>query len=253
MIKLIQTLFILVLLGLTVQAQDQALNNFKEANQWYEEGLYDSSITIYQALLENDYSSADLHYNLANAYFKTNRIAPAILHYEKALKINPSHEDAAFNLAIANEKTIDRIDAIPELFLRRWWNSLVNLISYEQWAKLIPILLIIGLIGFTLYLFLKTLAIRKFGFYIALFCLTFSLFSWFMASQQYSYLNKSSFAIVLQPTVNINSSPSTGSSKLFVLHEGTKLKVEEEKEDWLKVSLPNGNEGWIKKSMVGVI
>ncbi|MEQ8910071.1 MAG: tetratricopeptide repeat protein [Vicingaceae bacterium] len=253
MIRFYMTFLFLSFLSFSLCSQEEALSRFQAANQSYEEAQYDSSIAAYQALLAEGYSAADLHYNLANAYFKTNQIASAILHYEKALKIDPTHEDAAFNLKLANEKTIDRIESIPELFIYRWWKTIVNLFSYDQWATFIPFLLIIGLLGFALYLFLDVMALRKLGFYTALLCLFLSLLSWFLAHRQSHYLNKTQFAIVMDPTVNINSSPSAGSSKLFVLHEGTKLKVEEEKEKWIKVSLPNGNEGWIKKSLVGVI
>lgn len=239
--------------NLNLMAEEKVMQEFTEANRYYENAQYDSAVLIYNSLLEAEYLSSDLHYNLANAYYKKNQIAPAILHYEKALKIDPNNEDAAYNLKLAEEKTIDRIESIPELFIYRWWKTVFNLFGVDQWAKLVFAFLLLSVLGFSAYLFIQKLTFRKIGFYLALTSICISLFAWFMASRQNQYLNKVQFAIVMEPTVNINSSPSAGSSKLFVLHEGTKLKVEEEKEDWYKVSLPNGNEGWIKKSLVGEI
>lgn len=230
-----------------------ALNEFNRGNTYYENQHYDSAIVVYEGLINKAYFSDDLHYNLANAYFKSNRLAKAILHYEKALKINPSNADAAYNLAIANEKTVDRIEAIPELFIYRWWKSIFNLFSADLWSKIALFFFVIALAGISLYWFLSAINIRKIGFFTAVIALFLALFSWFMAMQQNNYLNKLNFAIIIEPTVNIISSPSPGSSTLFVLHEGTKVKVKDEKGEWYNVSLPNGNEGWIKKSLVGEI
>ena len=244
---------LLSLMSFSLSAEEEPMTQFDLANQYYEQGQFDSAIAGYQSLLAADYYSSDLHYNLANAYYKTNQIAPAILHYEKALKIEPGNEDAAYNLKLAQEKTIDRIESIPELFIYRWSKSIFNLFGVDQWAKLVYLFLIISIIGISAYLFLENLTFRKLGFYLALSCFGLGLLSWLMASRQNHYLSKVQYAIVMEPTVNINSSPSTGSSKLFVLHEGTKLKVEEEKDAWYKVSLPNGNKGWIKKAMIAEI
>lgn len=248
------TYFLLLsILSLQLRAEDKALAQFNLANKHYENGQFDSAISVYNRILESDFSSTDLHYNLGNAYYKVNQIAPAILHYEKALKIDPTNEDAAYNLKLAEEKTIDRIESIPELFIYRWWKSIFNLFSVDQWAKLVFAFLFISLIGFSVYFFTEKLHLRKIGFYLAVTSVLVSILAWVMASRQNHYLSKVQYAIVMEPTVNINSSPSTGSSKLFVLHEGTKLKVEEEKDNWYEVSLPNGNKGWIKKELIAAI
>lgn len=242
-------LFAILFVGFA-QAQDSALTVLENGNRLYEEGQYTKAIQSYESLLQSEYTSDDLHYNLANAYFKTNAIAQSILHYEKALKLNPSHEDAAYNLQIANEKTIDKIEAIPDLFIYRWWKNIYKLFSMDGWAYLVLAFFFITLIGLALYFLSSALNLRKIGFYIAAASIFLALFSWLMADRQKSSIQKTKYAIIMEPTVNINSSPSAGSSKLFVLHEGTKVKVEEIKDEWFNVSLPNGNKGWLKREVV---
>ena len=92
--------------------------------------------------------------------------------------------------------------------------------------------------------------IRKISFYLAASLIVLAVLSWFFASEQQRYLETKSYAIIMEPTVNINSSPSLGSSKLFVLHEGTKVKIKDSSSGWFKVSIPNGNEGWIESKLI---
>jgi len=221
--------------------------NFNSANLLYEEGDYKQATELYNRLLDKGYISDDLHYNLANSYFKTKDIAPAILHYERALKINPTNEDATNNLALANEKTVDKIEQVPELFFYRWFDSIVNIFTIDTWAKFAVGLFFIGLICFTLYLLTQTLQLKKLAFHSFSIVIILGLISWFMAFQQERSLKTQQYAIIMNPTVNINSSPSEGNSQLFVLHEGSKVKIKEEIDGWFRVALPNGNEGWVEK------
>ncbi len=231
-------------------AKDLAQEQFQKANRAYDSSDYNMAIQLYESLVKDQFLSADLHFNLGNAYFKSNDIPMAILNYEKTLKINPGHKDAAYNLELANAKTIDQIEGIPDLFLYRWWRSIFNLFSSEGWAYLCVALFIIALILASFYFFLSILSLRKIGFYGGITALILAAFSWFMAQQQEAYLNDLSHAIIVEPTININSSPSEGSSKLFVLHEGTKVRVKESKDDWYKIAIPNGNEGWVRSQFL---
>lgn len=244
-------LFILSLFSIGLFASSESLLDSAAVN--YKRGDYNKSIQFYNALLDSNYLSEDLHYNLANAHFKNNDLALAILHYEKAIKINPSLEDAKHNLEIANAKTIDKIDQITELFIYRWWKSLVNLFSLKTWTNGSLLLFILFVFGLSIYFFSTRLSLKKNAFYFGIFSLIAAALFWFMAFRHQALINKIDFAIIIEPTVNINSSPSEGSSKLFVLHEGTKVKIKGTAEGWTEVSLPNGNSGWIKNNLIAFI
>lgn len=247
-------LFFIFFCSATLLANDSTdLQVFKSANLLYEEGDYKEATERYQRLLDKGYISDDLHYNLANSYFKTEDIAPAILHYERALKINPRNEDAINNLRIANEKTVDKIEQVPVLFFYRWYKNAVNLFHVDTWAKITIALLFLGLFCFTLYLLSQTIRIKKLAFYSFSLALILGLISWFMAAQQERLLKTKEYAIIMNPTVTISSSPSEGSSQLFVLHEGSKVKIKEEIDEWYRVALPNGNEGWVEKTELEAI
>lgn len=245
-------LIISFLLCLNTAAQTNEAAPFLLANQKYEAGDYNAAIKQYNLILEFGSTSTDLHYNLANAYFKNSNIPKAIYHYEKSIKLNPSNEDAAYNLNLANEKTVDKIEAIPELFIYRWWKTIFNLFSADNWAKIMLLLLVFSVLSFTAYLFLNVIAQKKTAFYFSVSCFFIVIFTWFMAAQQKKYLNSTTHAIIMAPTVDIVSAPSEGSSQLFVLHEGTKVKLDIKSKEWYQVSLPNGNQGWLKAEALAV-
>lgn len=252
--KKIGTVFVLVLLNIVMlSAQNSALARFDAANKLYEKGEYSEAETAYKALLEEGYQSDDLHFNLGNSLMKTKKIAPAILHYEKAIKLNPTNEDAAYNLSIANQKTVDKIEAIPELFIYRWWKSIYNLFPADGWAKIMIGLLLISLLGFGLFKFTAAVPIKKLGFYLFASSVALSLMSWGLAASQKGYVERNTHAIIMESTVDILSAPSAGSSQLFVLHEGTKVKIKDSTEGWLQISLPNGNQGWVSAKSLALI
>ena len=61
-------------------------------------------------------------------------------------------------------------------------------------------------------------------------------------------------AIVMRPVVSVKSSPSAEASQdLFVLHEGTKVKVLDTVGRWNNVELADGRQGWIRTDEITVI
>jgi len=233
-----------------LSAHNTPIERFKAGNEAYEKNDFETAISTYEDLLSAGYFSATLHYNLANAYFKHGNNTMAILHYEKALKIQPNFKDAAHNLEIANSRTIDKVEAIPHLFFYRWWKAIYNSFSITGWSTLLFTFLFLATIGFGIYFLGHQRKLRKNAFYGATTAVFLALICWGMADAQYKSLKAIDYAIIIKPTVNINSSPSEGSSKIFVLHQGTKVKIESRKDDWVNVSLPNGNKGWIKDEKV---
>ena len=110
-INLRKVLFFLLTLCLigSAYAQDTAL---KEAEVAYTKEDYAKAIELYEGILKSNGESAAVYYNLGNAYYKAGKIAPAILHYERCLLLDPGDSDARFNLQMARQKN-------PALLSRR--------------------------------------------------------------------------------------------------------------------------------------
>lgn len=125
-INLRKVLFFLLTLCLigSAYAQDTAL---KEAEVAYTKEDYAKAIELYEGILKSNGESAAVYYNLGNAYYKAGKIAPAILNYERCLLLDPGDSDARFNLQMARQKTIDKIEPVGDFSwsngLRAWRTS----------------------------------------------------------------------------------------------------------------------------------
>lgn len=223
-------------------------NWFEDGNTAYDEGNYEQAMTFYNSIVEVGMESADLYYNMGNTYYKMKDYPHAILYYEKALKLNPGDEDTRVNLEIANLAVVDKINPIPQSFLKRWWNNLKSLFSADGWAWLGVGLFAVLLTCLFAFLMSRRTGLRKLGFFVglvALLCLTLSVI--FAVESQRS-LSRHDEAIVMTPTVTVMSSPSDQSVGLFVLHEGAKVRVLDSARDWNKIKIADGSVGWLPAS-----
>lgn len=219
-----------------------------EAGKKYNDGLYQSAIELYERVLQNGYESFELYYNLGNSFFKINDMASAILYYEKARKINPNDEDVNFNLVIANNRIVDKIETVPELFYIRWWKTLIHALDVDQWAWVSIISFTLAL-GMTLmFLISGQINYRKFGFWLGIMFFVFSLSSFALANQRYKSFNSDHEAIIFTPTVTVKSSPNETSIDLFVIHEGTKVQLTDHIGAWYEIRIANGSVGWISET-----
>lgn len=231
-----------ILFASTIFAQADLL---QKANELYVKDEFKQAIDVYNQLLMTNLESPEVYFNLGNAYYKTNQYTLSILNYERAKLLSPDDEDIDFNLEVANQHVLDSIQELPGIFIVRWWDSLVNSQTTDIWAviSIISFLLFLTLAG--LYFFARSGDIRRVAFWSASLLIVISLFSWSFAARQKSRLVNHTYAIVMQPTVTVKSSPSEKGTNLFVIHEGLKVKITDKLGDWLEVRLANGNKGWL--------
>ncbi len=236
------------LLGmLQVQAQNTPIS---KANTAYQKGEYKAAINEYELVLKTHVESPEIYFNLANAYYKTGQIAPAILNYERAKLLAPGDKDIAYNLKIAQAQVVDKLKVVPQIFYRRWIASVRNLFSADMWSYFSIALFILCLMGFAMYLYSNKTGIKKLGFFLAFIALIFSITTYAFASVKTAELTNREYAIIFSPSVTVKASPDESGTELFVLHAGTKVKVLEQLGDWSQIQLSDGNEGWLKKTAV---
>ena len=251
--KRIIILTALLLMSVVGAVAQTSAERWEVGNKAYIEGNYDKAIEEYTAILDGGEYSMKLYYNLANAYFKTGAMGKAILYYNKALRIAPSQEDIRHNLALAEAQTKDRIAVIPEFFLNRWLRTMRNSMSCTAWSVLSLVWLGVMLAFGLLFLLALRIRWRKVGFYGAL-C-AFVLFvatTSFAVSSRNDMLSHSE-AIVMGTAISVKSSPDRSATDLFVLHEGTKVKVLTEVDEWVEVVIADGKKGWTLRSNIETI
>jgi tetratricopeptide (TPR) repeat protein len=242
-------IFILLFTAITAFSSVEQVTIVK-ANKAYSAGSYTNAAELYQEVVAAGFVSPELYYNLGNAYFKMNDFARAILWYERSKRLDPGNEDVNFNLNVANTKISDKIEPLPEMFYKRWFNGLLLLFSVDAWAIMGVCLFIAGLCGFILYLASRILVLRKAGFWLALGLLFLSFFTFAFAWNGYRLTESTHEAIVFTPTITVKSSPNEKSTDLFVLHEGAKVKLLDNIGGWYEIRIANGSVGWLPKEVL---
>lgn len=244
--KLFTTILALVITA-TVFAQADLL---QKANEFYSREKYKEAIDTYNQILMTSMESPEVYYNLGNAYYKTKQYTLAILNYERARLLAPNDEDIDFNLQVANQKVVDSIQELPGIFIVRWWNSLINSKTTDTWAVYSIFGFVIFLVMFGFYLFARTSDLKRISFWSGCFFIVFTIFTWSFAARQKSRLVNHTYAIVMQPTVTVKSSPSEKGTNLFVIHEGLKVNITDKLGDWVEIKLADGNKGWLLSESV---
>ena len=222
----------------------------EEADETYKRGNYQQAIKDYETLIKQQ-PTAELYYNLGNAYFRTDQVTQAILAYERALQIKPGDNDTRFNLEFARSKTIDKITPESEMFFFTWYRSILNLMSTDAWASLAVGSIILVLLLLLLYLFAPRLLLRKVGFYGAAFFLILFLLSNLFAYQQKALHQQKAGAIVTASSVSVRKTPGDTGTETFLLHEGTRVTITDKSiAHWAAIRLDDGREGWIPAGSV---
>ena len=252
------SLLLLLVFPAFSQAASDPAQAVEPAGQWqegvtaYENGRWAEAAEAWESLLAAGYVSPDLQYNLGNAYFKNGDIPRAILAWERTLKLDPSHADARFNLAFAANLTQDRIEAVPEFIFKAWLRKFCYSLSSNTWAVLGLVLFAAFLGMLLLFLLGARPGVRRTGFYTGIVLLLLCAGAVSFSLWQYREGNRSDSAIVMRPVAPVKSGPSSGTD-LFVLHEGTKVKLLDDVGDWKNIALADGRQGWIRSADIEVI
>ncbi|MDR1591347.1 MAG: tetratricopeptide repeat protein [Prevotellaceae bacterium] len=209
---------------------------------------YDEAAQLYAEIIEQGNVSADLFYNYANTCFNLERYGEAILFYERALVLNPLHEDAQFNLDFVNQRITDKIERMQPFFIISWINALGLLFTTDEWAYGSIALFVVALTGCLLFIFGRYRRLRKAAFVVGIIAVGLSLCAFAFAFAQKNRLEAHTDAIVMVGAVTVKSAPNTDSADLFVLHEGAKIAVIQAVENWSEIRIADGSVGWIKNT-----
>lgn len=238
---------VILVSGLKANGTDTLFSN---ANAAYTNGFYLEAIDNYLKIVDQGYESSDLYFNIGNACFKLEDYPSAILYYEKARKLRPNDEDVLFNLGLANTRIIDKIEPVPELFLRTWWRGLTNYFDINTWAMISVSTFILFFILLAFYLLSRITRIRKTAFFAGLIVLFFAMFTFAISFQKYRAFHNEKEAIVFTPTITVKSSPNPNSVDLFVIHEGSKVQIKDQVGEWFEIRIANGSVGWLPASAI---
>ena len=223
----------------------------EDADQAYQKNDYATAVEKYETILKTEGESADLYYNLGNSYYKMKNIAKAVLNYERALLLNPGDADIRFNLEMARSKTVDQVTPVSEVFIVTWINSLVNLMGERAWGVMGIVSFWMMLIALAIYIFGRRIILKKIGFIGMILFLLVSVGANVFANTQKDELINRVGAIIMSPSLTVKSTPNESGTDLFVLHEGTKVYIEDNSmKEWKEIRLEDGKKGWVRTNTI---
>ncbi|WP_456441736.1 SH3 domain-containing protein [Psychroserpens sp.] len=234
---------LIFLLSTLTFAQNNQL--FDDANGLYNDANYTEALEKYKTIFDSGEHSAELYFNMANAHYKLNHIAPSIYYYEKALLLKPHDKDIQNNIAFARNMTVDAIDSVPEVGISKLIKNVTNMMSFDAWAKTSVILVLFFVMLFIVYYFTNSTSKKRFTFLTSNVSLLLAIVSLVFAFHKFKLVKNNQPAIVFAQETKIKSEPNLRSAEAFVLHEGTKVQVLDTISNWKKIKLSDGKTGWI--------
>ena len=228
-------------------------NDLKDAEKAYDSKNFKISIHHYQKLINEGYKSYQLYFNLGNSYYRNNELGKAIYYYELASKSNPADDDIKINLAIAASKTIDKVNSKENFFITAIKTNILLSFSTFTWSIFTISFISLASILFFIFINSNNILIKRISFIGTCFCFIFFTLSYFLGYTSLKSKSENKFAIITSKEIKILNEPTISGISKFNLHEGTKIRIVENKGEWILIKLDNGNEGWIKTTDVGII
>lgn len=239
---------IIILFGLPLNTFSQTPEEaFSKGNELYRRGQFQEALRAYESILSQGYVSSELYFNMGNVYFRLNKIARAILSYERASRLRPGDPDVENNLKLAQLKTADRIDPVPELFVFSWLRALGSIISREIATAGFIVSWLLLFLSLSVLSVLKRLSFLSATRRIAVVAVVgVVVLGSFMGIHAWERSAGRDQAVILAPVVTAKFSPDEQGADAFVIHEGLKVRMSDSVADWEKITLPDGKVGWIR-------
>jgi tetratricopeptide (TPR) repeat protein len=245
---------LIILLVVSAEAQSPNVSRiFQAGNEYYGQNNYKAAIEQYQKVLESGVVSDVVFYNLANAHFKNNQLGSAILFYEKAQRLAPRDREINENLNFARTRIADKVEHPPEGFVFSLLRRITNWLSLDTETVLAIALFMAANAAFALFWLDVIPALSRLALYSSIALLALFLLLGTSNLLRIYWQETVQEGVVLVEKADVLSGPASDSPILFSVHEGLKVRIENDLSDWVQISLDNGWNGWIKKDALGEI
>lgn len=238
-------LFFIVVFFISFIGSTQNNALFEQGKEQYKAEKYQEAINNWMKIISNGEHSSSLYFNIANAYYKRNQIGPSIYYYEKALQLSPNNSEIKNNLLFAQNATVDAIEPLPQTLFAKWDTNLSKLLTFNGWAWTSVFATILFMLFFLGYYFSYQSQKKRMFFLSSLVSLFVILTGLIMAFRTFHKAENKKEAIVFSEVSDVKNEPRLSSETTFKLHEGTKVSIKETEDNWCKILLVDGKEGWI--------
>jgi len=234
--------------------------NIDKANQAYKQELYNEALKLYLQEAKQTGVSSSLYCNIGDTYYRLKDNVHAVLYYERALLLDPSNDDARFNLEFVRGK-MELPDDAGDSWFSNWVDQTVSRLSSNTWAIIAIVTFLLFLLGVAAYLFMDNVLMRKIGFFGGAVLIVVSVLANMAAFHVYNKATSGKGAIVMPESVTLGTAPRAPRDKkeeAFNLQQGTRVEIVDSIADktngkWLQVSTVGGHKAWINANDVEVI
>ena len=240
-------LLFLIAYSVTMQLPAQPVDSlWVQANEAYAQNRFDEALNLYKSIYNKGLSSVALYYNIGNSAFKTKHYAEAILWFERAKLLNPKDADILYNLEMANRFCLDKITPLPEFFLHTWLRTFRDTLPVNVWASMALLLLTLTCLLLLIFFFGRNRTGRRWAFYGSLFVLLLAISAFSFGWSRKQQIEHHDYAVLFAPVITVKSAPDRQGKDLFIIHEGTKVRILEQMGVWGRIELADGRQGWIE-------
>jgi hypothetical protein len=214
-----------------------AQTDFEKANQEYAQGHFRDAISDYESLIRAGQWSANVFYDLGNAYFRTGDFGRAILHYQRALALEPHHPEATANLQIAR----DEAHALE--MQASWLDRYLQFATITQYTIAAAVVFWIAAFSLAALIFARRPSTRL----VTLLVVMLLVFAGAVFSiwQVERGSKGNALAIVTGKNVQARLATADTANAVLALPPGTEVKILSTRGDWTYAALPNNLRGWI--------
>jgi hypothetical protein len=228
---------------------------FDAAAKAYAAQKYDDAVARFEALRQSGIHHPSLFYDLGNAHFRAGNLGPAILNYERALRLEPDADDVRYNLQVARETVSARHgkDTVAGAEREPLWIRAGQLLPLPTlaWGFLALDLLFFGVLVAVRFLptgFLRT------GLIVGdVFLGLAGAFVGLLLAAQLHLVHNVRLSVVVSDEVVMREGPDATRREMPKLHAGHRVEILRESQGWYRVRLANRMEGWVPKAAVEAI
>jgi tetratricopeptide (TPR) repeat protein len=229
---------------------DRLDETWRRGNDAYLHGDYAGAVAAYQEIDRQGVVSGDLYFNLGDAYFRKGALGPAIWSFERALTLDPGDEDARFNLDQARKLAASRAqDRVTGEDREPAWIRAVTSIA----PSMLTWLFVALYVGCFVMLYARRRSSEDLR--ATLGAVTAVLAAGALLTGLLLYgrvqLDRTPFGVVLPDAVAAKEGADVNYRTSFDVHAGLRVRIVERDQDWLRIRLGNGLEGWVRASDVG--
>jgi len=225
---------------------------FSYSNNLYSENKFEEALDGYLSILDQSISNGILYYNTGNCYYRLNNLGYARLYYEKAKLYNPTDRDILHNIDLVKAQLIDDIQSVPVFFITKIINDIKIKFSPSQWAY-ITILVLYLILFLCLVLFFskslesRTSSLKTLFFIVPIFLLIIFFLIYSNVDKKYND------AVLVSPNAYVKTAPSNDADDYFIIHEGVKFELIDKLDDWSRILLSDGKDGWVNNNHFKVV